>query len=262
MKSFELTSKIVWRKEAVGDIEKNFYPSFYKKIIKKESFFKENFEVKIVKADKENLKSIFIPFYEKEVKSRNDFVLSRENISNEIIQKAESKCDYWMLLAYYHGELFLATLFSIKNEGLFFAYRVFKRDVEEKSFLHGATVSYWGEKLIYEYGLGKGVKFFSRGRDSHPFIGKTRIGLPLYKLKTGMKPMRPLVENSFEEKEYEEKFFIEKSEPALFFCNENENKFYKDVYLYYPANSLERSFVKEFEEVIKWSGLNFYPVEF
>ena len=241
--------------------EESFYPSFFKEVRKKEEFFKSNFSVKFIDANADNLKKFFFPLYQKEIMSRKDYTLDKEYIVSSLISKVESSDNYKLLLVYCEEELILVTLFSIKNGGLFICNRVFKKDFDKK-LSHGATVNYWGEKIIFDYGKKMNVGFFSRGRDTHPFIGKTRIGLPLYKLKTGMKPMKSFKESDIIINEFTQEDIQKNNDIMLFFCKENEKGFYKDLHLYYPEKSISEDYLNEFDKVVKWSGLNFVRCEY
>lgn len=260
MKNFELDSKIIWRRSADIGIDQAFYPSFYKDIIKRESFFKENFKVEIANADVEKLKNIFIPLYMEEVASREDFTLNKENIISQITEKITKNNHYKFLFVFDKEEAVTAILFSLKNNGLYLAYKANKKYFD-KALSHKATVSYWTEKLIFEYGKECGVDFFSYGKDSNPYFGKTRIGLSLYKIKTGMKPKRPGSNSIFSTVGFDEQAFKDKNDPIIFFENPNGDGFYQNCFLYYPKDSLHESFVNEFEVVSEWAGISFGAIE-
>jgi len=254
MKIFELDSKITWRRSAKIDIAQAFYPSFYKDIIKRENFFKENFKVEIIDAELEKLNNIFIPLYMEEVAGRSDFTLDKEKISSQLAEKITNNNNYKFLFVFDKNEAVTAVLFSLKNNGLYLAYKANKKDFN-KTLSHKATVSYWTEKLIFEYGKERGVSFFSYGKDSNPYFGKTRIGLSLYKIKTGMKPKKPAVNSAFSVRSFDEQAIKDKNEPVIFFSNPDEKNYYKDCFLYYPHGSINESYLKEFEKIFEWSGI-------
>ena len=261
MKKFRLPNKIVWIKNNISDASETFYPSFYKETIKRESFFENNFEVQFLDADIDKLKNIFLPLYLEEVASKKDFTLGKDYIVNKLMDSIKNSDLYKFIFVYHKDKLVIATLFSLKNNGLYICNRAFDRDFDKK-LSHGATISYWMEKLIFEYGINRNVKFFSRGKDTHPYTGKSRIGLPLYKFKTGFKPRKPMPETKFIENDMTEGFFRERNEPILFFYNEDSDGFCKDAYLYYPPDSISRDYLNEFKKVIEWSGLNFISFEY
>jgi hypothetical protein len=261
MKNFQLDSKIVWRRNSAEDISEVFYPSFYKDINKKELFFNNNFNIEFVGADTDKLKELFLPLYLDEIANRKDFSLDKRTIGDELAQKITANSYYKFMFIYHHGEVVATALFSIKNDGLYVGYRAWKKDLG-KALSHKATVSYWGEKLIFNYGKELGVKFFSYGKDSNPYVGHSKIGLPLYKIKTGMRPKKPESTTPFSTDSYSEAIFTEKGEPAIFFTNSNDHGFYSECYLYFPAGSLSESYLKEFEKVLSWAGLIFNPVSY
>ncbi len=261
MATFKIDNKIIWRKDSKIDIAENFYPSVYKEIAQKENFLNENFKVEIVGADKEKLHKLFLPLYFQEVASKENFTLSRETVASDIAKKLEVAGDYKFMFIYFQNKLIFAWLFCFKKDGLYMAYRAFNRDFD-KAISHKAPISYWAEKIIFNYGKENGALFFSHGRDSHPYIGKSRIGLPLYKIKTGVKPRnsglndKKVVEKNITEED------LKKDAPVLFFTNTDENGFYKSCYLYFPEKSLNESYLKEFEKVMAWAGIDFIPVAF
>ncbi|EKE11580.1 MAG: hypothetical protein ACD_15C00059G0018 [uncultured bacterium] len=260
-KEFTIDNKIIWRRNASDDISNVFYPSFYKDINKRESFFNENFKVQFTDADVDKMEKFFLPLYAKEVMSREDFTLDKKTIATELIEKIKTSDIYKFLFIFHKDELVASVLFSIKDGGLFVSYRTFNRGFD-KNLSHKATVNYWSEKLIFNHGKEQGASFYSYGKDSNPYIGKTRLGLSLYKIKTGMKPRKPLPTTAFETNKFDDAFFIEKSEPILFFSNADENEFYKECYLYYPHDSINDSYLKEFEKVLNWARIKFNPISY
>lgn len=261
MAIFKIDNKIIWRKDSKVNIAENFYPSAYKELMQKETFLKENFKVEIVDADKEKLHKLFLPLYFQEVASKKDFTLSRETIAHDITKKLKSAGSYKFMFIYFQSQLIFAWLFCFKKDGLYMAYRAFNRNFD-KTISRKAPISYWAEKMLFTYGKENGALFFSHGRDSHPYVGKSRIGLPLYKIKTGVKPRNPglndkaLVEKIFEGED------LRKNSPVLFFSNIDKDGFYKSCYLYFPEKSLDKSYLKEFKKVMAWAGINFIPVAF
>lgn len=261
MKEFHLDSKIVWRRNAAHNISDVFYPSFCKDINKKESFFIDNFEVEFVDADIDKLNNLFMPLYLEEIGSRKDFSLDKNSIGNELAQKIETNNYYKFMFIYYQGAVVATALFSLKNDGLYVGYRAWKKDLDS-ALNHKATVSYWGEKLIFNYGKELGVKFFSYGKDSNPYLGRAKIGLPLYKIKTGMRPKKPEATTPFTTDPYAEAFFTKQKEPSLFFSDSDALGFYKTCTLYYPCGSLSDSFIKEFEKVFLWAELSLKSISY
>lgn len=261
MQKFELESKIVWRRNAADPIEKVFYPSFYKDIMKRDSFYAENFQVAFVDADVERLHNLFLPLYFEEIVSRDDFSLSRDTITSELEAKITTKDYYKFLFIYLGGKVVATALFSLKKEGMYIGYRAWKKDLG-KNLSHKATVSYWGEKIMFDYGKNMGVKFFSYGKDSHPYIGRSRIGLPLYKIKTGMRPRKPDETTPFSVETFNDNFFTDQKEPSIFFTSPGEDKYYTHCYLFYPTNSISESYLKEFEKVLSWAGITFTPINY
>ncbi|MFZ5982144.1 MAG: hypothetical protein ACOYS2_01045 [Patescibacteria group bacterium] len=261
MKTFELPNKIVWRGFELESPEKAFYPSFYKEFSKKEAFFEENFRFEFANADKDNLNSLFFPLYKEEIMSREDYTMDRNKILLDLEKKISADQNHKFLFIYHKQELIYALLFTLKKGGLFFGYRAFKRHTE-KSNLRGATVSYWAEKLVFDFGKNNGITFFSRGKDSHPFEGRKRIGLPLFKLKTGMKPKEPEAGTPFETTLLSEDDIKNKQKPYLFFSDKNASGMFTVCNLYYPSESLDKSLINEFRKVVAWSGLEFNEVAY
>lgn len=196
---------------------------------------------------------------------RENYNLDREKIINEIISKVEENPEkYTFFFIYNHQrELMGATLFSIIENRLGMAFRAYRRDTGVTSLKHKASLDYWGEKLIREYGKMKGLEIFSHGKDSHPYRGRKRIGLSLYKMKTGTRPkMADANKYPVETKVFEESFFLSQLEPVVFFTDPQEDGFYRNGYLYYPTHSLHESFINEFQKVSGWAGINFKTIEF
>jgi hypothetical protein len=261
MNDFELENKIIWRRNITETISNVFYPSFYKDIQKREAFFVENFDVQFLDATIDLLKKIYLPIYTEEIINRKDFSLNKDTIEQELTQKIETSRIYRFMLIWDKKTLVYAALFSLKNNGLYVGYRALKKDFD-KTLSHKATVGYWAEKLIFDYGKKIGAQFFSYGKDSHPYIGKSKIGLPLYKIKTGMRPKKPLMTTPFITEKFSLDFFSKNNEPSLFFSNANNEGFYKDCHLYYPINSLDESYLMEFEKVLGWADIKFNPIPY
>jgi hypothetical protein len=263
MTEFKLASKIIWRRELNKDISETFYSSFYKDIEKRESFFKENFKVEFVDATVDKLRTLFFPLYVEEIMNRQDFSLDKneEEMRKELEDKLNGSVPYKFMFIFHESKLVTAALFSLKNNGLYVGYRAVKK-IDDKNLNHKATVSYWGEKLLFNYGKELGVAFFSYGKDSNPYIGKGRVGLPLYKIKTGMRPKRPLPTTDFSDDSYSEEMITKLNEPVLFFCNEDSDGYYQNCYLYFPNGSINESYLKELTKVISWAGINFNVISY
>jgi len=252
MTLFKISNKVVWRKELKIDIAKNFYPSLYKELIQKEKFLNDNFRVEIVDASQKKLQALFFPLYFKEVASRADFTLTKESVVTTITEKVKQR-PYKFMFIYFQKKLIFAWLFCFKNDGLFMAYRAYNKNFDRK-LSHKAPISYWAEKMIFDYGKENGVAFFSHGKDSHPYYGKSRIGLPLYKIKTGMRPKKPAL--PYPPQEISEEA-LKNNTPVLFFYNEDNENFYRNCHLYFPCQSLDASYITEFEKVMRWANLKF-----
>lgn len=256
MEEFELSNKVVWRKNVNQDTTESFYPSFIKDIHKKSSYFEENFRVEFVRAGTEKMKTLFLPLYASEIMGREDFALDRNTIENELLKKIDGNDTYTLMCVYHGNDLVSGMLFSLKENMLHLGYRATKKDFDKKT-KHGATISYWGEKIIFEYGKKIGANAFSYGKDTHPFHGKN-IGRPLYKLKTGMKPRVPLSTSNFSFMKINDYHLLEKKLPVFFFDNPDKDGFYKECHLYSPKETLNDSYLKEFESVTSWAGLQFH----
>lgn len=266
-KDFVIQNKIIWQGKFSNDLSTCFYPSFYKDILRREPVFSKNFKAFFENATMENLKNKFIPIYQTEIMSRKNFTLEKNTIVSSVIERVEKNpLKYKFLFVYSNdGELFGATLFSIVGDKLQMAFRAYRRDIKINILKHGASLDYWGEKLIREYGAKIGLNIFSQGRDTHPYIGRDRIGLALYKLKTGTKPKMPDLNNPekpVEIRQINNSFLFSKKEPIVFFDNPDNNKFYKNCFFYYPKDSLHESFVNEFEVVSEWAGIAFKSIDY
>jgi hypothetical protein len=259
MNEFMIPTKIIWRRDASKGASECFYPSFYKDIAKRDSFFKENLEVDFVDATPENMRKNFIPIYEKEIVSRSDFKLDRKKISSDLLKKVATPNLYKFMFIYYEKKLVSAVFFSLKDTGLAIGYRATDNDFDKK-LSHKATVSYYGEKLLLEYGQKTKVEFFSYGKDTHPFIDKSNIGRPLYKIKTGMRPRGPFKKADILLEKFSKDALLNFGKPILFFDHKNTDGFYQDCYLYYPQETLSDSYLNEFSKVLAWAKINFRPV--
>lgn len=264
---FLLQNKIIWHGQISSALSASFYPSFYKDLVKREPIFSENFKALFEDATVENLKIKFIPLYQTEIMSRKDFVLEKETIIDSIIRRvAENPSKYKLLsICGNDNELYGTALFSITENKLSMAFKAYRRDIPISALKHKASLDYWGEKLIREYGISSGLSIFSYGRDSQPYIGLGRIGLALYKLKAGTRPKVPALNNPgkpVETKTIDASFLFSLNEPVILFNNPADDDFYQDCFLYYPKNSLHDSFINEFRVVSEWAGLNFKSVAY
>lgn len=266
-KVFSLHNKIIWHGKIFSDLSTCFYPSFYKDILKRERVFLENFQVSFEDATIENLKKKFIPIYQTEIMSRESFTLDKNSIINSIIERIENNPSHYkfLFICGNDGKLFGATMFSISDNKLQMAFRAYKREIKMNTLRHKASLDYWGEKLIREYGAKAGLDVFSYGRDTHPYIGKDRVGLALYKLKAGTKPKVPDLKDFQKPVEIltlGDSFLFSQKKPLVFFSNPGNDDFYRNCFLYYPKNSLHESFVNEFKTVSEWASLIFEAVEY
>lgn len=267
MTSFSIHNKIIWHGKISSDLSSCFYPSFYKDILKRERVFSENFQVSFENATIENLKNKFIPIYQTEIMGRDDFTLDKTNIITSIIEKVEKSPSHYkfLFICGNDGELFGASMFSVLDNKLLMAYRAYKREMKIETLKHKASLDYWGEKLIREYSVKMGLNIFSYGRDTHPYIGRNRIGLALYKLKAGTKPKVPDLNNPEKPVKnilIDDSYLFSQKEPSVFFSNSGDDEFYQNCFLYYPKNSLHESLINEFKIVSEWAGLVFKAVEY
>jgi hypothetical protein len=265
--SFLLQDKTIWHGKISSDLSASFYPSFYKDILKRERVFTENFKAFFEDATAENLKNKFIPIYQTEIMGRENFNLEKDKILSYIAERVEKNPLKYKFLFIYSadGELFGATLFSIVDNKLQMAFRAYRRGIKINALRHGASLDYWGEKLIKEYGLKMNLNIFSHGRDTHPYIGKRRIGLALYKLKAGTRPRVPALNNPEKPVKtflVDDPFLFSQGEPVVFFSNPGNDEFYQNCFLYYPKGSLHESFANEFRLVTKWAGITFESKEY
>ncbi len=264
---YTLQNKVVWQGKITGSLADSLYPSFYKSIMKKEAFFSENFKSLLEDANPENITAKFIPLYKSEIMNRKSFTLNRNEIIDSILQRITKNPLKYKLLSISSvsddKKIFGAAVFSVANKKLSMAFRAYKRDLGAETLKHKASLDYWGEKIIREYGTNLGLEIFSYGRDSHPYIGKERVGWALYKLKAGTKPKLPRLDNP--EKpvktiEINKSFLLSKNKPVIFFDSPSDNGFYQNCSFYYPYGSVHESFVNEFKVVCEWAGILFNPV--
>jgi hypothetical protein len=265
--SFLVQDKIIWRGKISDDLAACFYPSFYKDLMKRELLFMENFKFSFEDVTMEKLKDKFIPIYRAEIMNRENFNLERTGIIASIIERVEKNpLKYKFLFIHSNdGELFGATLFSIIDDKLQMAFRAYRRDININALKHKASLDYWGEKLIREYGAKMRLAVFSHGKDTHPYGGRNRIGLALYKLKVGTRPKVPKLDNPkkpIANISLDESFLLSQKEPIVFFSNPCGDNFYQNCFLYSPKDSLHTSFINEFRLVCEWAGLIFKSAEY
>jgi hypothetical protein len=266
-KDFSIQDKIIWHGKISSDLETCFYPSFYKDILKRESMFSENFQASFEDATLENLKNKFIPIYQTEIMSREKFTLEKNSIIGSLVERVEKNPSRYkfLFICSNDGELFGASMFSVLGNKLQMAFRAYKREIKINTLKHKASLDYWGEKLIREYGARAGLNVFSYGRDTHPYVGRDRVGLALYKLKTGTKPKVPDLDNPEKPVKtisIDDSSLLSQEEPVVFFSNPGDDEFYQNCFLYCPKNSLHESFINEFKIVCEWAGLIFKTVEY
>lgn len=266
-KTYRLQNRIVWQGKITEDLAGSFCPSFYRDIKKKEALFSENFKPLFEDATLENITAKFIPLYRSEIMDRESFTLNRNQIIDSILERIKHNPLKYKLLSISHiadeTKFFGAAIFSIIDKKLSMAFKAYQRDLGVEALKHKASLDYWGEKIIREYGFKMGLAIFSYGRDTHPYVGRKRVGLALYKLKAGTKPKLPKMNNPekpVETMEINESFLLSKNEPVVFFSSPNENGFYQNCYFYYPADSVHESFINEFRVVCEWAEILFNPI--
>lgn len=260
MKNFELPAKIIWRRNSFEDMSKIFYPSFYRDLQKELPFFQKNFDFLFIDANPGSIRKYFLPLYETEVMARPDYALNKETIVQELLEKVARSDTYRLLYVSCQGRVVLATLFSLRDNGLFIGYRAYNRNFD-KTLNRRATAAYWGEKLIFDYSKNQGVNFVSRGQDTHPFQGTPNIGRPLYKLKTGVRP-KVLLKKKSRLVSLSENEIMTDRQPLLLFDTFDAEGFCQNGFLYYPKNTLEDSYINEFQKVFKWAEISFFPVPY
>lgn len=267
MRDFLIPEKIVWRSNLC---DAWFYPSVQKDIEKRGVLYQEHFSAEILKLSRENVEQIFFPLYLEEIVKKEYYYLNKQDVLNRVISRIENPENYieTSILTVTDNEtkkVVGCTLFNIRKNSslLFVAERAFKRNYKKELF-QKATLSFWGEYNLKKYCLEKNIATISYGKDKHPYESRERIGLSLYKLKRGGKPKAPknTPEKPVQWIGIDELDIIKKNELMVFFSEQNTEGYFQRLNLFYPKNSLEFSFVREFAKVTDWAGLEFVPKEF
>lgn len=186
----KLLTKIAWRVSLKQNWDSLFYPSLVKKIVKSEFLYEQIFDLKIVPLTADFFNHNFLPLYERCISSRSDYRGDLVNLQMDMNDKLSNTHPYEV--AYYKNkstnEITGATIFSVKSDLIRIAYRAFDRNLTRIAKT-ATSLDFVNEKKLYQYFQTKQVSAYSHGQDTHPYINS--VGLPLFKLKTGAKPVIP-----------------------------------------------------------------------
>lgn len=250
--TFELPTKIRWKTDLSKPWQELFYPSVARKVTNAEARFAEVLELEDSVLTPDNFENIFMPLYDKEIASRPDYHLNRDEQVQRILGLMASGMEYRFYAAYEKGTKVFVGGYIYKVEGdlVWATFRVFNRELTQK-YKFNITADFWIEAQYLTYLKKFDKPFFTHGRDTHPRIGG--IGLSLFKLKVGAKPFLP-AEGEYVLKMYTEKEFVESPVPVFFFDEPNESNQYTHSQLFFNSQA-NMSVIQEFQAILDWAEI-------
>jgi hypothetical protein len=135
----------------------------------------------------------FEPLYQETIGQKQNAVL--HNIADTTIHSGNG-AEYWLLELTERGETIGGTIFSIREDRLNIAYRVYPQTwTSDQS---GANPSLFTDYIISLRAQELGKSFLSHGKDRNPYGVNSSIGLAIFKLSVGCRPLVP-AEREFHE---------------------------------------------------------------
>jgi hypothetical protein len=250
--TYNLPTKIRWKTDLSKTWQELFYPSVSKKISNAEARFAQVLELEDTALNADNFQNIFLPLYDKEIVSRPDYHLNRDQQVQRILDLLAQGKEYRFYAAY-EKETHTFTggyIYKVEGDMVWATFRVFNREITQK-YKFNITADFWVEAHFLTHIKTFGKPFFTHGRDTHPRVGG--IGLSLFKLKVGAKPYFP-PEGEYELKSYPESEFITSSVPVFFFDEPNESNLYTHSNLYFN-NQANMSVIREFQAIVDWAQI-------
>lgn len=247
--TFELPTKIRWKTDLSKPWQELFYPSVARKVTNAESRFAEVIELKDELLTLDSFQNVFLPLYDKEIASRPDYHLNRDEQVKRILDLMASGTPYRLYAAFEKdtNNFVGGYLYQVQGDFVWATFRVFNRELTQK-YKFNITADFWVESQFITYIKKFDKPFFTHGRDTHPRIGG--IGLSLFKLKVGAKPYLP-AEGEYELKTYQEKEFVESPVPVFFFDEPNDSKQYTHSHLFFNSQA-NMSVIQEFQAILDW----------
>lgn len=135
----------------------------------------------------------FEPLYQATIGQKQNAIL--HNIADTTIDSGNG-AEYWLLELKDAGERIGGTVFSVRENQLNIAYRVYPNDWASEQT--GANPSLFTDYLISARAQELGKEFLSHGKDRNPYGVNSSIGLAIFKLSVGCSPFVP-VEREFQE---------------------------------------------------------------
>lgn len=191
----------------------------------------------------------FLPLYVKNVVMGREYRLDLEEMKSKMLHGIEEK-KYRILLAQYAGAFLGGLIYREGELKAFISQRYF-----DKGLLDGValpiSLDYYVERYFIDQKKEQGLQSISHGIDSHPTYNG--IGLMLYKIKAGYKPM--MYEKAVEIS-YNLEDTLRNHGKCLIFHMPDEQGYYRKGSIYTMQQSpLDPHFIHELSVVFEWAGI-------
>lgn len=251
MRTQSVIEKLRWITSVEHDRSEAFYPSLVRRLEHTDQEFCDQFSTDHKEITVNDFLNEILPLYDQEIASRENYIFTKDQLRQKYLKRMTDGRRYF-LLGFYDSNskrLVGGYLYSIQNDLISLAIRVFDRDVN-KNTKHQVTIDFWAEWVFYDFVKSQGHKRYSLGVDHYPNID--RAGLPLYKLKVGSLPFR--TETSEEVPLDLETIQFDKQ--LVFFSGENPSGQMTKMNCMYKFEQ-PGGVIDELEKITEWAGIVF-----
>lgn len=181
-------TKYVWLKEYnEKELLCHYLKSDQKKIKKILNRIDELRITYVIEDASETFFSWFQTFYENKINEKKNAKIC--NVLEETMGRPGRSLTYKTLTIYQGKEIVGGCIFSDRGDYFSIAYRAFNYEWHKASQI--ASPSVFAEYIIDQYSIQSGKKKLVHGQDRHPYGLNSSIGLAVFKLSVGCKPMLP-----------------------------------------------------------------------
>ncbi|MAZ56705.1 hypothetical protein CL653_02860 [bacterium] len=176
-----------WRKPVIADPLQHFGKSNRARVrstLNRVHEYDVKFAIEELSAD---FFTWFKPLYESHIGAMQNGKIY--DIEGTTLYKENSDKKYYSITLYEKDRPTGGTIFSCLEDMLSFAYRVYGHDWVEAKL--PASPSFYMEYITSKYAYDIGLKTISHGKDRNPYGLNSAIGLGMFKLSVGCKPLLP-----------------------------------------------------------------------
>ncbi len=127
----------------------------------------------------------FTPLYEKIIGEKQNGV--SHDVYNKTLGKDFIEFPYYGLSLFDSGTYVGGTIFSVREDRVAYAFRAYERNWPKAKLKAGPALI--AEFAVAEFAAQRKLKYISHGRDRNPYGLNSAIGLAIFKLSVGCKPL-------------------------------------------------------------------------